>query len=179
MRPRYPVAALMLCGFLAVVLAIAFLNHRYSPVSVVAGEDSVGTWASGMLLVVSATISLTRGFRLPWPAVALFFLVLALDERFMFHESLKARLIMQYKLDPLHPGLVAELPVMVGALVGAIVSLILWRRFQKTGKILIAIAVIFGLSSVVIDVFSFGVFWEDIFKLIAELAVACAFLSEV
>lgn len=86
---------------------------------------------------------------------------------------------MQFKLDPVHPGLLAELPVMLGSLVGLTAAIALWKKFRDTGRKLIVFAVVFGIASVIIDVFAFGVFWEDSFKLIAEMAISCAFLSEV
>ncbi|HZY78208.1 MAG TPA: hypothetical protein VFE50_01700 [Cyclobacteriaceae bacterium] len=178
MRTPYFVASVMLCGFLAVVFTIAYFDNRNSPLTVVAGEASVGTWASGMLLVISATISLIFGMRrgwFPWSVISLFFLILALDERFMFHEGLKTDIIMGFD----KPGIFAELPVILGAFVGLIVSITLWKKFHNTARKLLVAAVVFGVASVTIDVFALGVFWEDSFKLIAELAISCAFLSEV
>jgi hypothetical protein len=181
MRSNYTATGI-LCAFLAVTFAIAFLNNRYYPAYVIAGESSVGTWASGVLLVMSATISLVLGTRrgwFPWSVVTVFFLLLALDERFMLHETLKTNIIFRYALDPSRQHLIAELPVIVGAILGMLISYFLWLQFRRTARMLLAGAILLGIASVTIDVFALGVLWEDSFKVIAELLVTGAFLSEV
>jgi hypothetical protein len=182
MRSPHYSAAGILCLFLAVVFTVAFVNNRYYPANVIAGESSVGTWASGVLLVISATISLIFGMRrgwFPWSVVAIFFLVLALDERFMLHEGAKHRILFHYGLDPSRQHLVAELPVIAGALLGTLVAFILWRHIRRTARMLLVGAIVLGLASVTIDVFALGVLWEDSFKVFAELLVVCALLMEV
>lgn len=182
MRAPHYSAAAILCVFLAVVFTVAFFNNRYYPASVIAGESSVGTWASGVLLVMSATISLIFGMRrgwFPWSVVAIFFLVLALDERFMLHEGVKGKIIFHYGLDPAQQHLVAELPVIGGALLGAFVAFTLWRHIHRRGRVLLVGAIVLGIASVTIDVLALGVLWEDSFKVFAELLVVCALLTEV
>jgi hypothetical protein len=181
MRSPHYSAAGILCVFLAVVFTIAFMNNRHYPTNVIAGESSVGTWASGVLLVMSGTISLIFGMRrgwFPWSVVAIFFLILALDERFMLHEAVKMRIIFHYGLDPAQQHLVAELPVIFGAALGALVSFSLWKHFHKTGRGLLIGAIVLGTASVTMDVFALGVLWEDSFKVFAELLVTTALLSE-
>jgi hypothetical protein len=171
----------ILCVFFAIVFIISFLNNPYYPANVIAGEASVGTWASGVLLVMSATVSLILGMRrgwFPWSVVAIFFLVLALDERFMLHESVKGRIIFHYQLDPARQHLIAELPVIAGALVGGLISFILWRHLRRTGRMLLVGAIVLGIASMTIDVLALGVLWEDSFKVFAELLVTGALLSE-
>lgn len=182
MRSPHYSAAGILCVFLAVVFTIAFVNNRYYPANVIAGESSVGTWVSGMLLVMSATISLIFGMRrgwFPWSVLSIFFLVLALDERFMLHEGMKNRIIFHFSLNPARQHLVAELPVVAGALVGAAMAFILWRQLRRTGRMLLVGAIVLGVASVTIDVLALGVLWEDSFKVFAELLVVCALLTEV
>ncbi|HMJ71432.1 MAG TPA: hypothetical protein VK508_21195 [Cyclobacteriaceae bacterium] len=178
----YYIAFGILCLFLVVVFTIAFLNNRYYPAYIIAGESSAGTWASGALLVMSATISLVFGMRrgwFPWSVVAVFFLVLAVDERFMLHEALKTKIIFHYGLDPARQYLLAELPVMGGAVLGMVISFVLWRQFRRTGRTLLVGAILLGIASVTIDVFALGVLWEDSFKVVAELLVTGALLSEI
>jgi hypothetical protein len=179
---RNSVAIGIVCGFLTVVFVIAFINSSPYPSRVIAGESSVSTWASGMLLVMSATISLIFAMRrgwLPWSPLTLFFLVLALDERFMFHEDLKNRIIFHYSLDPSKQFIIAELPVIAGAIAGLFVAFVLWRRLSKRGKSLLVVAAFLGTVSVVMDVFALGVILEDSFKVFAELFVVSALLMEV
>lgn len=182
MMSRNDVAIGIVCTFLVVVYAVAFIN--YSPLlgSVIAGETSVATWASGMLLVMSATISLIFAVRrgwFPWTFISLFFLLLALDERFMFHEGIKADIIFYYSLDPSQNPMVAEVPVIIGAMAGIAVAVILWRRLNSRGRRLLVGAVVLGAASVVMDIFALGVLFEDSFKVFAELAVTSALLSDV
>lgn len=182
MRSKYILATGLVCLFLSIVFVVAFLNNPNYPALVIAGESSVGTWASGMLLVMSATTSLLFGMRrgwFPWSVVAIFFLVLALDERFMLHEHVKGRIIFFYGLDPARQHLIAELPVIAGAVLGAMVAFILWRQVRRPGRMLLVGAIVLGIASVTIDVLALGVLWEDSFKVFAELMVVCALLMEV
>jgi hypothetical protein len=182
MRSRYIIAAGIVCSFLAIVFVSAFINNPHYPARVIAGESSVGTWASGMLLVMAATISLVFAMRrgwLPWSVITLFFLVLALDERFMFHENLKTDIIFYYGLDPSRQSVVAELPVIAGALAGLLFAIVLWRQLNSRGRMLLVGAAVLGVASVAIDVFALGVLLEDSFKVFAELLVVCALLTEV
>lgn len=182
MRLRYAVAIGIVCFFFATTFSVGFLNNPHFPANVIAGESSMGTWASGVLLVMCATISLIFAMRrgmFPWMIIALFFLALALDERFMIHEMLKADIIFYYGLNPSKPSLVAELPVIAGALAGFVIALILWYRLSNPGRILLLGAMILGIAAVVIDVFAIGVLWEDSLKVIAELMITIALLREV
>lgn len=182
MMSRNSVAILIVGGFLAIVFIVAFLNQSPYVARVIAGESSVSTWVSGMLLVMSATISLIFAIRrswFPWSLLTLFFLVLALDERFMFHEDLKNRIIFHYSLDPSKQSIVAELPVILGAIAGLFVVFVLWQRLSRKGKSLIAGAAVVGTVSVVVDVFALGVLLEDSFKVFAELLLVSALLTEV
>jgi hypothetical protein len=175
-------AALLLCGFFAVVLAIALASHRHYPVLAIAGEDSVGTWMSGVLLVVCASISISIGIRqdkVLWLLLALFFFLLACDERFMFHEQLKEKIIFHFGSTIGLSRWVAELPVLVGAAFGVFVTYLLWQFLNVKSRILLLLAALLGGASVIIDVMSSGVFWEECFKLTGELAMACSLLFKL
>jgi len=158
------------------VFALAFNPHF--PQLVIVGESSVGTWMSGVLLVISASASLIIGMRRGdnfWFYMTVFFLVLALDERFMFHEHLKERLIFM----GVHWRFIYELPVMIGAGIGAFVAYRLNARLKGASRLLLYSAVGLGTTSIVIDILSAGVLWEECAKLLAELVMACAVLKKV
>ena len=175
-------AVLLLCSFFVVVFAVAFAWHRHYPMSVIAGEDSVGTWMSGVLLVVCAAVSISIGVKenkILWLAFAFFFFVLACDERFMFHEQLKEKIIFAFGSTTGLPRWVAELPVLVGAIVGVFMSYLLWQLLTGISKFLLVLATVFGAASVIIDVMSSGVLWEECFKLTGELAMTCSLLLKL
>ncbi|MBK8801917.1 MAG: hypothetical protein IPN71_07650 [Fibrobacteres bacterium] len=137
------------------------------------GEDSVGTWLSGALLVASTTLALQlwkRRGAWPWSLTTAFFGLLALDERFMFHETLKERI--QVGLAESHsPDFVSETPVLFGALAGVFVCTTLWRRLQPKGRRLLLAGAVLGAVSVALDVLHAGALPEDACKLLAELCV--------
>lgn len=174
-------AILLLCSFLVLVLAVSFIYNRHYPVTVLAGEDSVGTWMSGVLLIFIAALCLVismkqRGY--PWILFSTFFILLALDERFMFHEQVKEQIIFSFHSITLSRW-IYELPVIVGACIGACAALLLWHHLPAKGRILLPIVVILGTLSVIIDVMAKGVFWEECFKLLAELLMACILLLTI
>ncbi|HEY5745604.1 MAG TPA: hypothetical protein VIU12_05990 [Chryseolinea sp.] len=172
----------LLCVFFVLVLFVALASNHYYPVLVIAGESSVGTWLSGVLLVVSATVALIIGLRrdwLPWFLISAFFFVLALDERFMFHERMKEYIIFHFTHNFVRSRLTNELPVITAAVVGGLVSFMLWRHLHGKSRILLLCAAVLGTASVTIDVLEAGVLWEECFKLLAELSIACALLGEV
>lgn len=169
-------AIILLCSFFIAVFAIALSLNPYFPMLVFAGEDSVGTWMSGAILVFIAAlclfISMTRHWY-PWILLSIFFLVLALDERFMFHERIKEWIIFSSGTTS---RWLYELPVILGAGIGMFAAFILWRHVPVKSRGLLVAAVVFGLASVVIDVLAAGILWEECFKLSAELLVACTLL---
>ncbi|AYB31593.1 hypothetical protein [Chryseolinea soli] len=172
----------LLCAFFVLVLFVALAFYRYYPVLVIAGESSVGAWMSGVLLVVSATVALIIGVRrdgFVWFLIAAFFFVLALDERFMFHERMKEYIIFHFTHNFVRSRFVNELPVITAAGVGVFVSFMLWRHLHGKNRILLLCAAVLGTASVAFDVLAAGVLWEECFKLLAELIVACALLREV
>ncbi|SKC73642.1 hypothetical protein [Ohtaekwangia koreensis] len=176
----YYKATAFLLAFFVLVFAIAFSFNRYYPVLVIAGESSVGTWMSGVLLTISATISLILGMRhgwRPWFVFAAFFFVLALDERFMFHEHLKEWIIFSSHTNQTSRW-VYELPAIAGGLVGAYIAIILWKNLEGVSRIFLLSATILGTASVTIDVFAAGVLWEECFKLLGELSITCALLRK-
>jgi hypothetical protein len=182
MMSRDSVAIAIVCGFLTIVFVVAFVNHSPFPARVIGGESSVATWVSGMLLVMAATIALIFAMRrgwFPWSLITLFLLVLALDERFMFHEGFKADIVFYYGLDPSRRSIVAEVPVIAGAMAGLLVASVLWRRLSRRGRTLLVGAAVLGMISVAMDVFVLGVLLEDSFKVFAELLLVCALLTEV
>jgi hypothetical protein len=172
----------MTCLFVGGVLIVALLRNYYYPLLAISGEASVGTWLSGVLLIMSATLSLVTGMdRQPWTwfPVAAFFLILALDERFMFHEQLKEQIIF-FTYDRDLPHTLDELPVIVAACMGAGVAFLLWQQLSRGGRILLVCVVTLGLVSVVIDVLATGpVLLEDGSKLLAELLLVCALMLNV
>jgi hypothetical protein len=173
-------ASAIFLAFIILFFIVAFsLNSRH-PVLVIAGEDSPATWLSGAMLVMAATLSGVIAFRegwFPWILLTVFFFLLAIDERFMIHESLKDRILFSSGKDT--PLWFKELPVIIGAFVGLIVSVVFSLRMDRTGRILLSITVFFGLASVVWDIFSMGVVPEEISKLIAETVVCIALLDKI
>jgi hypothetical protein len=171
------VAIIIICLLFGGVLIVAFLRNYYYPLLAISGEASAGTWLSGVLLIISATLSLVTGMdRQPWTwfSIAAFFLILALDERFMFHEQLKEQIIFR-TYDKDLPQAWYELPVIAGACMGAGVAFLLWQQLSRDGRILLAGAATLGLASVTIDVLATGpILLEDGSKLLAELLVTCA-----
>lgn len=164
--------------FLAVLAVPLAVSNR--PVLVVSGEDSVGTWLSGAMLVACGAFSLQlwkqRG-AWPWSPLALFFGLLALDERFMFHESLKERIQVALAGSAL-PNIVSEAPVIGGALLGVAVCCALWRKLPSKGRALLVSGAVLGAASVAMDVLHQGALPEDACKLLAELCVLQALWGE-
>lgn len=168
----------LLCAFIAAALGIP-LSVSYYPVQIIAGESSPGTWMSGFLLAASAAFALAlaalHGSRY-WTGFAAFFALLALDERFQFHEHLKARILFA----PVDlPPWCAEAPVLAGAFAGLIAALQLHRHLHGVGRTLLLAAVLLGGCSVAIDLAHAGVFWEELLKILAELSLASALLGEI
>lgn len=179
MRGSSHTAVVSLIVFFIFVFAISFAVNSHYPIQVIAGESSVGTWMSGVLLIISATTSVIMGMRqgrLLWFLIAGFFMVLAVDERFMFHEQLKEQIIFSFATTT---RWVYELPVMAGSCIGAFITFLLWQNLKGISKLLLLVASLLGCASVVIDVLAGGVFWEECFKLLAELLVACVLLNRV
>lgn len=180
MQSRYRIAVI-LCIFFLLLFGIA-LAFGSSPVAVIAGEKSVGSWMSGVLLIISSTttvfIALKRGWY-PWAVFAMFFMLLAIDENFMIHEAMKRMLVFtRYEATNQPVYWVGEIPVIIAAVAGAGVAWVMSRHVNRDLRWLIATGVLFGSASVIIDVFSIGVLWEDCLKLIAELSVTCALVTE-
>ena len=179
---RHSVPVVIVCLFVTSVLIVALLRNYYYPLLAISGEASAGTWLSGVLLIMSATLSLVTGMdRHPWTwfPVAAFFLILALDERFMFHEQLKEQIIF-FTYDRGLPHTLYELPVIFGACMGAGAAFLLWTQLSRYGRIVLVCAVALGLVSVAIDVLATGpVLFEDSSKLLAELLVTCALVLNV
>jgi hypothetical protein len=169
----------LLLAFFTLVLGVAFYSNCHYPVMVLAGESSTGTWMSGVLLVVSASAALMLGMKkekVVWFVIATFFLILALDERFMFHEKLKEYIIFS-RSTPKPSKLLYELPVIVGAFAGIVIVFLLWKNMNGPGRLILLCATVLGISSVVMDIMATGVFWEECFKLLGELLVSCTLLK--
>ena len=145
----------LLCVFFVLVFLVALAFDPHYPVLILVGESSVGTWMSGVLLVVSATASLIIGMRrawLPWFFISAFFFVLALDERFMFHERMKEHIIFNITHNVSRSRLLNELPVIVAACAGVFVAFMLWRHLRhRKNRILLFCAAILGTASVTVD----------------------------
>jgi len=178
-RPDH-LATKILCAFFILYFAIAFFFQQDFPVLVVAGEQSPGTWMSGALLVSGAVISLITGTRQgwwPWSLLFIFFMVLSLDERFMFHEQLKAHIIFFYGKST--SVFLYELPVIMGACLGACVTFIVWCYVDVLSRTLLILAAVLGVLSIILDILNVGIFFEECFKLLAELFVVCCLLRNV
>jgi hypothetical protein len=180
--PRYTGVAI-LCIFFSLFFAIAFLFSDLTLTMIVGGEDSAGSWMSGVLLTISATITAIiaskRGWW-PWMMFSMFFILLAVDENFMIHEAIKRHIVFTTFESTNHPDYwKGELPVIFAACNGLVVAWIMWRNVDNRVRWLVVSGVIFGTTSVTIDVLSAGVLWEDSCKLIGELCVACALAWEV
>jgi hypothetical protein len=163
------------------ILITALLFRPDYPVLVVVGESSVGTWVSGVLLIFSAAfsliIALQRSNRF-WYFITSFFIVLALDERFMFHEQIKEFILFGHRSQQVSVW-VLEMPVLAGAFVGLLVSISLWSFFSKQSRIYLAAAVVSGTISVSMDVLATGALWEELLKLSAELLITFALMNEI
>jgi hypothetical protein len=172
-------AAAVLCLFFIVVFTVAFIFHSRYPLLVIAGESSVGTWMSGVLLISCAIVSLLIGMKIgwwPWLLTTFFFFLLAFDEHFMFHEQLKERLIFSYHSAFGTTHLLYELPVMIGALFGALMTYFLWQQLHGCRPLLLSAALL-GTFSVVFDITNAGVLLEECFKLLGELMLAVALVK--
>jgi hypothetical protein len=174
-------AAAVLCLFFISVFAIAFIFHPHYPLLVIAGESSVGTWMSGVLLISCAMVSLIIGMKIgwwPWRPTTVFFFLLALDERFMFHEQVKERLVFSYHSIFGSSHLFYELPVMIGASLGVLMTYLLWQHLRDS-RLLLLSAALLGALSVVFDITSAGVVLEECFKLLGELMLVVALVKKV
>jgi hypothetical protein len=177
----YKQSVVLLVGLFMLFFAITFAWQPQNPVLILAGESSPGTWLSGVLLIMAAGTALIIGLRrgwLPWYIASVFFFILAADERFMFHERLKEKIIFSFASSEA-PRWLYELPVVLGACAGIALTILLWRHLQPVSRILLALAAIAGSISVGFDIMSAGVIWEDGFKLLAELVLVCTLLREV
>ncbi len=175
---NHKIAVLVLVSFFILVLGIALLLNPYYPVLVFAGESSAGTWMSGAMLVMAATLSLTRAIQKgwwPWIPVSIFFLMLVIDEHFMFHETIRERLLFAYTDLPW----LSQLPILAAGLTGLFVTLILWREFLPFNRIILAAVVIFGGLSLIYDILEAGVMIEEILKLAAELCLVISLTGEM
>lgn len=179
MRSRpHKIAIVVLISFFVLVPVIALLLNPYYPVLVIAGESSVGTWMSGAMLVMAATLSLVLAIQKgwsPWVHMSMFFFLLALDERFMFHESIGERLLFAYP----ESAWLSQLPVMAAGLAGLWIILFLRRKFLPVNRIFLMLALAMGGVSVVYDLLEAGVLIEEILKLTAELCMVLALTGEI
>jgi hypothetical protein len=179
MKATNHLATKLLCTFFILFFAVAFFLQRDFPINVVAGEDSPGTWMSGALLIIAATTSLVIGKRegwWPWSLFFIFFIALALDERFMFHEQLKERIIFSYGKSI--SSLIYELPVMFGACVGACAAFTFWRYVDNLSRLLLICAALLGTLSVILDVLNVATFFEESCKLAGELLICCSLIRK-
>ena len=180
MRKGYAKGMAIVLAFFILVILVALYFNPHFPQLVFAGEGSVATWMSGALLMISATLCLVSFMRrnnVDWFIITVFFFILALDERFMFHEQLKTKII--FVLHPArHSRWIYEMPVIAGAITGAFISWRLWRQLEQPGRLLLAAAILLGSASVVIDILAKGVLPEEGCKLVAELLVVCALLKK-
>lgn len=171
-------ALTVIVSFFVLVPVIALLLNPYYTVLVIAGESSVGTWMSGAMLVMAATLSLVLGIQrgwFPWTPASIFFFLLALDERFMFHESARERLLFRYP----NSTWLSQLPVVAALLAGLCITIILWRKFIPPNRIFLMLVLALGTLSVIYDILEAGVLIEEILKLTAELFLVIALIGEI
>jgi hypothetical protein len=176
----YTQSVVLLGGLFTLFFVIALAWHPHNPVLILAGESSPGTWLSGVLLTVAAAIALITGMRrgwFPWYIASVFFFILAADERFMFHERIKEKIIFSSPHET--SRWLYESPVILGACAGIAVTALLWLHLQQTSRILLLLASIAGGVSVGFDITGAGVLWEECLKLLAELLLVCSLLKEV
>jgi hypothetical protein len=163
------------------ILGAAFYINRTCPESVICGEESVGTWLSLFLLSSAATVSLCIAMRqrqAMWWLLASFLTVLALDERFMFHEQIKQYIILSSRSPKSVPMLLAELPVLAAGLLGVAAAVITVRRMSHSGRYFIIFAALLGACSIVLDVLNVWLIIEDSCKIAAELLLVLGLIGE-
>ena len=181
MRTSTGAVAALIATFVLVLLS-AYLARPHYPMLVIGGELSVGTWMSGVLLIMSATLCLVIGMRhgfYPWLLFFIFFVLLAVDERFMFHETIKQHIIFSYGQGKVPARWIYELPAIIGAVFGVFMAVLFWRRLRAASRPFVILVAIMGAASVAIDVLAAGLFWEESFKLFAELTMTCILLKEL
>jgi hypothetical protein len=179
-------ARLVLAVLMALILAVAFGIYRYYPVSVLSGENSVGTWVSGYLLAACAILCLVIAMHrgpVPWLPFMVFFTGLALDERFMFHEQLKEYILFSSPGPKPHPSsgpaYAGEIPVIIAAILGAGVAMFIWRSVRPRNRIFLILAAALGSLSVALDVVNVQLVLEDLSKVLGEFCITCCLLGEV
>jgi uncharacterized membrane protein len=176
MKSRVSIAVYLITTFFITTIAIAFYHYRQFPALAVAVEESPATWLSGMLLSCGAGIALVitmhRGWN-PWALLVMFLFLLAADEYFMLHERSKQWIAFNFNSQIL---LIREMPVFIGAAFGCWISWTLWRSMTGAARWLLIAAFFFGVISVTLDVIYASALWEEMMKLIAELAIVCALL---
>ena len=176
MKPAFNIAVYIIIALFVTTLAVAFYHYRQFPALAVAVEESPGTWLSDVLLSCSAGIALIlsihRGWK-PWALVAVFLFLLAADEHFMLHERAKQWLAFNIDSDTV---LIREMPVFVGTIIGGWIAWMLWKSLEGIARKLLQVAVFSGIISVMLDVFGAAAMWEELMKLVAELAITCGLL---
>jgi hypothetical protein len=176
MKSRVSIALCLITTFFITTIAIAFYHHRQFPALAVAVEESPATWLSVVLLSCSAGVALVitmhRGWN-PWSLVVMFLFLLAADEHFMVHERGKQWIAFNFHSQVL---LIREMPVFIGTAIGCWISWTLWRSMTGSARWLLIAAIFFGIISVMLDVIYASALWEEMMKLIAELAIVCALM---
>lgn len=161
--------------FVCTVLGTALYRKYPFVVYALVTESSAGTWISSMLLVAGATIALLISSlaqkRTLWLFLAVILFLLAADERFMIHEYLKKVILFNvFDGDWKRMGMIDEIPVVLAAVSGGVLSFWLFRiRQSAVQSLLLACAVSSGAASVILDVFRIIPVAEEIFKHAAEL----------
>lgn len=181
MKKGHYKAALFIFCFVALVLAFALVYNYNFPLLSITGESSAGTWLSGALLLFCAAFSLVVAMQnnsAIWYLVSTFFILLAADERFMFHEQIKEKIIFTFHGTELSRWIV-ELPVIIGALAGMVITRLLWVELSGNARLFLVCGAAFGTVSVFFDVFAAGVLFEEMGKLLAELCVTLSLLQKV
>lgn len=176
------IARVVLTGIVLFIATLGIIIGPDSALGGLSGEQSIGTWLSELLLAISIGIIIcisVQRQRWIWGILALFFLVVAVDERFMIHEQMKQWIILSSHSRLGISSLKKEIAVILGAIIGGGVILCMVVQMSRKNSLFILIAAFWGIVSVVLDIINIWVFYEDASKLLAELFLVLGLLGEI
>lgn len=169
--------------FVIAFIAISFVSAPISIEAMLADELSPIAWLTSLLLGMVACVAASRAvagdeIRLwRFGALAAMALAASLDEWFMGHERLKEYLLWRF-LDGSNGSLafVADLPLLVVAVVGGLVVLPIFRSGRRSLKFLWLVSFSLALVAMFFDIAMPLHPWQYIEEVIEPLSVAL-FLS--